>query len=245
MNAPRRPRTKPNFAGPTTYAWILFTIPGAPNINMYPQTALINTVFWSLVYEWKFYLLLPLLAVFAKPRVQFALLAFLALSIWCYSDTQLEWFFVAGCLAAAAVRWKPVSRLCCGPLGTAILVGCAGATLAWQPMVYSATGAALLFVPFVMIASGNSIFGFLTNPSARFLGLLSYSIYLLHNWVLFLLSRVVNHFRSVAELTQPAYWALGALVVLSTVAMAAFTYRYIELPFIQSNRTKEADGIAR
>lgn len=38
-------------------AWLLFTIPGTPPINGLEKTYLINTVFWSLAFEWKFYLL--------------------------------------------------------------------------------------------------------------------------------------------------------------------------------------------
>lgn len=214
-------------------AWMLFTIPGAPDINTLHQSYLINSVFWSLVYEWKFYIMFPLLAIFARPRAQCFLAAAVVLCIWFYSDTKLEWFFLSGCLAAVVTRTQIARVLATGWIWATVAIACIVAALRLQPVIYSAIGAALLFMPFVVIASGNSIFGLLTWRPARLLGLLSYSVYLLHNWVLFLVSRLVNHYTSVAAMSEHAYWLVGALIVLITTAVAAFTYRFIEYPFLR------------
>ena len=224
-------------------AWMFFTMPGPLSINGLSQTPLINTVFWSLVYEWKFYFLFPLLAIFARTRAQWCLAALAALYIWLYSDTQIEWFFVGGCVAAVLTRIAMVRKVAAGWPGSLIALIGLGATLAWQPVVYSLTGAMLLLFPFVMFASGNTLFGLLTCRPARLLGLLSYSVYLLHNLVLFLVSRLVNHFTELAALSEHSYWITGVVVAVLTVVIAACTYRWIEYPYLRgSSRTRPMGG---
>ena len=224
-------------------AWMFFTIPGPLNINGFGQTPLINTVFWSLVYEWKFYFLFPLLAVFARTKTQWSLAAVAALYIWLYSDTQIEWFFLGGCVAAVLTRVEMVRKLAAGWAGSAVALIGLGAALEWQPVVYSLAGAMLLLFPFAMFAGGNTLFGLLTCRPARLLGLLSYSVYLLHNLVLFLVSRLVNHFTEIAALSERSYWILGAVVAVLTASISACTYRWIEYPYLgTSSRTEPASG---
>lgn len=226
-------------------AWVLFTIPGVPYINTFSQTPLINTVFWSLVYEWKFYFLFPLLSIFAYTRGKWCLAALAALYIHFYSETQVEWFFLAGCAAAMLTRAPQVRKIAASWIGTAGAIAFIGATLEWQPAIYSPVGAVFLSIPFIVFASGNTMFGLLTCRPARMLGVLSYSIYLLHNWVLYLVSRGVNHYSTLSYLPMHAYWIVGALVAMLTVACAALTYRFVEYPFLRSDpspRTKKSLG---
>jgi peptidoglycan/LPS O-acetylase OafA/YrhL len=104
----------------------------------------------------------------------------------------------------------------------------------YLPDVYSLSGASLLIIPFIIFASGNPLFGLLTCRPARFLGLLSYSVYLLHNWLLFVISRFVNHYTEVRLMSESWYWLLGTCVALGTVCLATFSYRYVEAPYIGS-----------
>lgn len=221
-------------------AWMLFTIPGAPAINTFSQTPLINTVFWSLVYEWKFYFLLPFLAVFACTRGKWCVAALAALYIHFFSEIQVEWFFLAGCAAAILTRVPQVRKIAISWVGTVGAIAAVAATLEWQPAIYSPIGAALLFIPFVVFAGGNSMFGLLTCRPARLLGLLSYSIYLLHNWVLYLASRGVNHYSRLSDLPMHSYWLVGAFVAMLTVACAALTYRFVEYPFLRTDSSPKA-----
>lgn len=222
-------------------AWMFFTIPGVPNINTFSQTPLINTVFWSLVYEWKFYFLFPLLSIFAYARGRWCLAALAALYIYLYSETQVEWFFFAGCAAAILTRAPQVRKIAISWIGAVIAIAFIAATLEWQPAIYSLIGAALLSIPFIVFASGNTMFGLLTCRPARLLGMLSYSIYLLHNWVLYLVSRCVNHYSSISFLPAHSYWMVGALVAMLTIACAALTYRFVEHPFLRTDNRKELE----
>lgn len=219
-------------------AWLLFTIPGAPSINGLDKTYLINTVFWSLAFEWKFYLLLPLIAIFARRYVQWIFAVVSSMLIYAFSQTGLEWFFLFGCVTAVLVRVEWVSRVARHELASLLAIACLGAVLLWQPLVYSFAGASLLLVPFLIFASGNSVFGILTCRPARMLGLISYSIYLMHNWVLYLASRAINHFTPVANLTPIEYWLVGLMVVLATLFLSLLTYRFVEYPLLVGPRSQ-------
>ncbi|CAG9241465.1 hypothetical protein PCAR4_1050026 [Paraburkholderia caribensis] len=70
--------------------------------------------------------------------------------------------------------------------------------------------------------------------------MVSYSIYLLHSWILYLISRLVNHFTSIAEMSDCEYWIVGGVVVIVTVAISLLTYRFIEFRFMKpSSRSAE------
>jgi len=136
-------------------AWILFTAPGAPNINGFTDTLYINTVFWSLVWEWKFYLALPLLALFATPRYCWYAVAAAAACIAMFSATHFEWFFLVGCSIAMLARFDGVRRLARAPTAAIIAIALVAAAIAFLPKVYSFAGACLLAIPFLIFAGGN------------------------------------------------------------------------------------------
>jgi peptidoglycan/LPS O-acetylase OafA/YrhL len=217
-------------------SWLLFTIPGAPEVNGFKQTGLVNTVFWSLVYEWKFYIALPFIAALAMNGRAWLAAIGISITIALFSTSQVEWFFVGGCIAAYAVRWQALRSWAASPVGSFVALACIAATALYQPMTYTWIGAVLLFVPFSLFAAGNTLFGVLTRRSARLLGLLSYSIYLLHNWVLYLVSRCVNHYTPIADLTLSQYWAVSGAVALITVVLATITYRFVEHPRFQPSK---------
>lgn len=215
-------------------SWIFFTLPGVPAINGFGQTSLVNTVFWSLIYEWKFYILLPFIGALTQKWNAWLVGISICICITLFSSSQMEWFFVAGCLAAVAIRQPNIQRLCQGFAPTIVGGTCLITVIVYQPLIYSYIGAILLFVPFTIIACGNSFFGLLTNRAARILGLLSYSIYLLHNWVLYLVFRFINHYVAVGALPHTVYLTVGAGIVCVTIILATMTYRLIEFPAIRS-----------
>jgi peptidoglycan/LPS O-acetylase OafA/YrhL len=146
-----------------------------------------------------------------------------------------------GCAATILTRAPQVRKIAISWIGAVIAIAFIAATLEWQPAIYSLIGAALLSIPFIVFASGNTMFGLLTCRPARLLGMLSYSIYLLHNWVLYLVSRCVNHYSSISYLPAHSYWMVGALVAMLTIACAALTYRFVEYPFLRTDNRKELE----
>jgi peptidoglycan/LPS O-acetylase OafA/YrhL len=80
---------------------------------------------------------------------------------------------------------------------------------------------------------GNSLFGLLNTRAARFLGTISYSVYLMHGIVLFAVLNISNSVIPVGSLTPVLYWSLILLAAIITVLVSAITYKYVEHPFFQ------------
>lgn len=222
--------------GRQTIAWLSFTIIDAPDVNGLHDTALINTVFWSLRYEWAFYLAFPILTLFAKGRMAWiAWFGCLAL-VWMFSATHYEWYFVFGALAALLnVRAPWIKKLCRSPLASVIVVGMLVLTVKTADTAYLPHAAVLLFIAFLIIANGNTMFGILTLRPARVLGLISYSVYLLHNWVISTVSWALGRYNylNMKTLTPLQYWGIAACISAATVLLALATYRIVEFPFLK------------
>jgi peptidoglycan/LPS O-acetylase OafA/YrhL len=91
---------------------------------------------------------------------------------------------------------------------------------------------AVVFFPiFLIAAAGNTLGGILTNRTARCLGSISYSLYLLHG-ILFYLT--MNTFKASGRLSLPEvfYWAALVLAAIAATLLSALTYRWIEFPFL-------------
>ncbi len=220
-------------------AWLLFTFPGTPDINGLRNTGLINTVYWTLVYEWKFYLLFPLMVLFASRRLAWVLLIVSAVLIGWYSANGIEWYFVGGVLVATLlVQYPELAKPVRGAFGSVLVFALLAAILRSVSTAYDPMAAVLFFAVFFIIASGNTLFGILTSKPVRLLGMVSYSIYLSHNFVLYLTFRLVNHFKDVATLTVPAFWLVTAAASVLVVLLSALTYRYVEFPFLAGSESK-------
>lgn len=224
-------------------AWAHFA---RPDLNGVPNTWLIvSGVPWSLEYEWMFYCALPLAALCFGVRPPWRWLAAGAVgtALWSYwlskesgPPPHLEHLgeFGAGALASVVTRhaqvraalggWVPA----CGALAAAALVP----VLYDEP--YQWPVLALLVPLFLVVASGNTLFGVLRLPASRLLGEISYSIYLLHGLVLFVVLRGVLGMPAAAALPPGAYWGLIVALTAVVVAGAFATFRLVERPAIRA-----------
>jgi peptidoglycan/LPS O-acetylase OafA/YrhL len=104
------------------------------------------------------------------------------------------------------------------------------------PSAFGLMPSVLMFIFFVFVVHGNSLFGVLATRASKMLGTVSYSIYLVHCITLFVVMRAVNARFPISELEPLQYWEFAALAALATVAISALTYRYVEHPFLRVNR---------
>jgi peptidoglycan/LPS O-acetylase OafA/YrhL len=188
--------------------WASFGLIGFPDINGLAHTTLIDPALWTLRYEWLFYLALPGLSFLATPRRLVGLvLATAALSMTGLL-APLD-YVAANFLVGMIVAQVAVSR----PL-PAVLRTRAAAVLALLPLVAITLGSdgdfsileSLALAPlFIVVAAGNDLFGTLSTPAARCLGLISYSTYVLHGIVLFLALGLASRFVAVGDLDPAAY----------------------------------------
>ena len=95
------------------------------------------------------------------------------------------------------------------------------------PQYVVSLGILLLFI------YGNSLFGLLNTRAARFLGTISYSVYLMHGIILFAVLDLANAIVPIPTLTPMLYWSLILLTAILTVLVSSITYKYIEHPFLK------------
>ncbi|MCO1352355.1 acyltransferase family protein [Burkholderia multivorans] len=141
--------------------------------------------------------------------------------------------------ATLLVHYPNVAKLLRGKGGAVLVVALLAIILRSVSTAYDAGAAPLFFGVFFVVACGNTMFGLLTSRPVRLLGMVSYSIYLSHNFVLYLTFKAINHFNDVSALTVPAFWGVTAAASVLIVILSALTYRYIEYPFLKGSISKQ------
>lgn len=209
--------------------WFSFGFINASDINGVKDAHIINAVYWTLAYEWGFYLALPLLALFVRGWA-FAALAAATLFFGIQSPITIN--FLCGALAAMAVeRGLMNGRLARAWLAPVPVAAIAMVLFAFDE-AYHPAAIGLLFVAFLFIVDGNSLFGLLHTRAAQLFGTVSYSFYLLHCIVLFVAFRCVDAIVPVAHLTGAQHWTVATIAAVAATLLSAFTYRRVEHPFI-------------
>ena len=85
-----------------------------------------------------------------------------------------------------------------------------------------------------MIACGNDLFGILNVSGLRLMGMVSYSVYLLHGVSLFLARPELARAKHGGGAWH--YWTWVAGLALATLVASLLTYRWVEWPFIVYDR---------
>jgi peptidoglycan/LPS O-acetylase OafA/YrhL len=93
---------------------------------------------------------------------------------------------------------------------------------------------------FMIIASGNSLFGVLNRSLSRKFGQITYSLYLVHGTLLFVLFYGVLGLERASQLSTTEYWGLIALTVIPLLLVSQLTFKYIELPMMQFLKNKKS-----
>jgi peptidoglycan/LPS O-acetylase OafA/YrhL len=214
--------------------WLAFTFGDMPALNQFPAQ-IVGGATWSLPYEWWFYLALPLIGLLLgrqRQPVWLVVASAIATVLACaWITSRGGWSnvvaFLGGGLAAIVVR-EQRARAIARHLASAILaVAALAAATRTPPGELPST--MLLIVAFVVIASGNTLFGLLISAPLRTLGAMSYSVYLLHGLVLYLAFSALG--RGVAgHLTPLQHWLVVWACVPVIVGLCHLTFHAIEAP---------------
>jgi peptidoglycan/LPS O-acetylase OafA/YrhL len=207
--------------------WLSFGFMPTGDMNGVKDAHIINAVYWTLAYEWSFYLVLPALALFARGW-RFGLLV--AATIFFGIQAPIVLNFLAGALAALFVERKLLEGRLSSPWLAPVPLLALAAVLAMDT-AYAPASIALLFVFFLFVVDGNSLAGLLRTRAAKFLGTVSYSFYLLHAAVVFVAFRIVDGYTPVANLGATRHWMIAAAAAVATLAISAVTYRRVEHRF--------------
>ena len=193
-------------------------------------------VTWTLRYEWVFYLLLPVLALAARDSRHARRLWLLpvALAVWMGPDPSC--FFAPGVLAVyAGQRPGMATFLQSRAAGWMVLL-----TLAAFPWItgdsFSYPALVLTTLIFLPIAAGNSLFGVLNWRGLRLMGLVSYSVYLLHGIALYAARPFLATMMTTPEHRTLWWWGAVTAVAGFLLLFCLGTYRWVELPFIRWER---------
>jgi peptidoglycan/LPS O-acetylase OafA/YrhL len=215
------------------FKWVFFH---TPIINSYHGDAF-GGVTWTLLYEAWLYLSLPfLVAVFIQKKPAWQKVLALAVAVALFAANKLDIatgaMFLGGIFA---VYWRANPKLVAfGRGNTAALVAlisltCVGLFI-YDP--FNVVAIILLSIFFVAIACGNTLFGLLKMRAARWLGEITYSIYLGHGIVLWVIMQNIAPRMSWFHPTTPWLFASAIVVTPILVLFTTASYVFIERPFI-------------
>ncbi|UFQ00750.1 acyltransferase family protein [Pseudomonas fitomaticsae] len=224
-------------------AWLTFD---RPDINQYPQSGmLISNVTWTLAYEVFFYLALPLLGLVFIYRGHWLQVVLCLIGIYTLYQVvgwehSLKKHFLASFLGGiAAAYWVRRPQLAAwGRTGIATVIALLALVLVMTlyKRAFNLMPLLLLTVFFVIVASGNPLFGALRLRSVRWLGEVSYSTYLLHGYVLWIMAQQLPHLVPFNPQNPMLYLLLMAVCSCLLIVIASLTFLYIEKPGIDAGR---------
>lgn len=223
--------------------WLGFTAFGGPNLNGVERTfVIVAGVTWSLPFEWFFYFSLPLLALTlgVKPHAAYICLGLICVAFAARNPSFHYLSFAGGIAAALLVRLDFIRRLAVSKISSIIAVFCLVLTVVAYPSGYGVVPLSLLTVFFILIASGNSLFGFLLSPVSRKLGEFAYGIYLIHGLILFITFNFVLGLPLSRSLSTWQHWAIVVGVTPLLIFMSFLTYTFIEHPAMQKTNAVTA-----
>ena len=219
--------------------WLTFTVAGMPDLNRAP-TSLIGGAAWSLPYEWWFYLSLPLagLPMRLRPPPAWAALGIAGTmsGVWWISG-RAGWpiaaAFLGGIASSFLARQPGVCRAARHWAASVVCIAAlAGATR--FPTAFAPAAILLLSLAFAIVTCGNTLFGVLEWRTARGLGEMAYSIYLLHGIVLFVVFALVLNPGEAAALSPARHWLVVYACVPVLIVLSYTTFRVIEAPAMAS-----------
>ncbi|RON58891.1 acyltransferase family protein [Pseudomonas frederiksbergensis] len=230
------------FAG-QILAWLTFD---RPDVNQYHQTGmLISNVTWTLGYEVFFYLALPLTAMVFIYRgswlqVVLCLIGIYALYQVIGWEHSLKKHFLASFLGGiGAAYWVRRPKLVAWSqtrmAGIIALIALAIAFTAYS-RAFSLMPLLLMSVFFVIVASGHTLFGALKPRSIRWLGEISYSTYLLHGLLLWVMVQRLPHVLAIDTRETWVFLPMMALCACLLIIISSLTFLYIEKPGINAGK---------
>jgi peptidoglycan/LPS O-acetylase OafA/YrhL len=152
------------------------------------------------------------------------------------------WPFVPGILLAAVEieleprlrgrafwRWPAVALVAAGVALLALSTGLPGEHEVTRALLIAAGTGAVVAGPLLLQWSTGGTWRVLDNRVAHWLGERSYSIYLVHLGVIYMLRDLATG----PDDPEAGFWLLLAVAVPVTIAAAAVSYRLFELPFLR------------
>ncbi|WP_452599004.1 acyltransferase family protein [Pontimicrobium sp. MEBiC01747] len=221
--------------------WLGFTIFGEPILNNVYYTPYINGVVWSLPYEWLLYFSLPVLSIIIskkKPSIVIIIISLVFIVVFSiyhgYGYHHLL-SFMGGAIAPFIKKYSKI-KLNFNTLFFSILVLFCFFLIIQFSSSYSIICKLLITIVFTIIALGNNLFGILKNTTLKFLGEISYSTYLLHCIILFVIGYYIIGLEKMKSFSENEYCLLIFLIAPLVVLISFLSFYWIEKPFMQLSK---------
>lgn len=234
----------------STLSWLFFNVSKKnSNLNGLEDTFILNSgITWTLPYEWTFYFLLPLIALWFKIKVNLkAVFGFTAAAaiIMIINKSSLRHFmpFVGGIIVAVLINSRKFEDVLKQKKYTVLAI------LLLSLSVYFFNGGrkpiqiVISSIVFLIIATGNNFFGILSSAFSRKFGQITYSLYLLHGILLFIIFYFIIGFERAKLLTDTEFWLIIIASIFPLILICQLTFKYIELPLMslsKKNKTKKS-----
>ncbi|MBP9855490.1 MAG: acyltransferase [Candidatus Omnitrophica bacterium] len=209
-------------------------------LNDFANTKLIIAgVDWTLKYEWLFYFSLPIINLtILRGRWTVAILSLLIIGLFIHPVTYFEFnseYFILFLIGGYAA-WFRLKKADWWEFFNSNIFS--GVVLLALVLLMSLTHTSrsfhtfLLSIFFVPIALGNTMFGLFHKKASIFLGEISFSIYLLHGLVLYVIFSILFP-QFISEATYSNYITLMPFLAVIVVLISWGTYSFIERPCME------------
>jgi peptidoglycan/LPS O-acetylase OafA/YrhL len=219
-----------------------------PIFNSFTESSIVNAgVFWSLAYEWIFYLSLPLtyLLLYKRlPNLFYLIFALISVLIFIYFRglSLIHIYSFSGGAMTAILRNRTKfekvidkNRLAVDVLLLLFLI----AILQFEN-AYSFFSISILIICFFFISNGASLFGVLKMRSLKLLGDICFSIYLLHGIILFITFYFIVGVNETKAFSLSQYSLIGIVITPILVLLSFISFKFIEEPALNYYRKKIA-----
>jgi len=203
---------------------------------------IIAKVDWTLKYEWIFYFSLPIVALLLDKLKIIGVIFIIVCSVTLfinpisilYFSTKFIIYFCVGGLASYVVKRFETHSQITGKIPSTInLVLIIAAIL--YPNTLDAFHVAIISSLFILTLLGNDLYGLFSLRSSIVLGEISYSIYLLHGVVLYVVFTIINPIE-MNEYKIKEFMFFMPLMAVLVVIVSATTFLLVEKPSINFGR---------
>ncbi|MBP6456634.1 MAG: acyltransferase [Chitinophagaceae bacterium] len=217
-------------------AWGTFTIFGGPTINGSSFTSIINAgVVWSLPYEWLFYFSLPFISIliFKKITSKLYLIISILFVLIFYKVHGLSvhhlFSFAGGAISPFLIKYNSKKINFNSIIFSTIILLCLALILLFNTS-NNYLCKLLIIIVFNLIAMGNNFFGVLKSSTLKFLGEISYSTYLIHGIIIFIVMYFYYNLE-VAKNLSPTQFCITIFIITPIIVFTSFlSYKNIEKP---------------
>lgn len=209
------------------------------------EMVLINSgVTWSLAYEIFFYISLPIISftIHRVKKVNYLHITILLILISLFTylhniDFQHIYSFLGGVLSAIIYIKTSLSKYLKSVYFSFIILICLLLISQFNSSgnFYSKIATIILFI---CISNGNTFFNVLNNKLLIKLGQISYSTYLLHGIILYLLMNNIIGINKATQISDLKYWLIIIFTTPFLIISSKITFQYIEKPFIDTFKRK-------